>query len=136
MDEENRSVLEITDGNNYGHLILRGGKQPNYDEQSILNAHALLKKAGLPEQIIVDVNHANSGKNHDKQKEIALGVATVKQSGSSYVTGIIVESDLAHGAHKSFPQKDQRTYGLSVTDACIGIEATEELFSELASLFL
>ena len=112
-----------TNGNPDCHVILRGGKAPNYDAASVAAACKDLHAAKLPETLMVDCSHANSSKQHEKQLEVARDIATQLSAGSSSVFGVMVESHLQAGAQKFTPGKDkasQLEYGKSITDACLG----------------
>ena len=111
-----------TNGNPDCHVILRGGKAPNYDAASVASACKDLVAAKLPPTLMVDCSHANSSKQHDKQIDVAKDIAAQLSSGSKSVFGVMVESNLHAGAQKFTPGKDQPsalTYGQSITDACI-----------------
>ena len=111
-----------TNGNPDCHVILRGGKAPNYDAASVASACKDLVAAKLPPTLMVDCSHANSSKQHDKQIDVAKDIAAQLSSGSKSVFGVMVESNLQAGAQKFTPGKDQPsalTYGQSITDACI-----------------
>ena len=112
-----------TNGNKDCHVILRGGKTPNYDAANVAAACAELEKAKLPATLMVDCSHANSSKQHEKQLDVARDIAAQVQSGSNRVFGVMVESHLQAGAQKFTPGKDDATqleYGKSITDACLG----------------
>ncbi len=112
-----------TKGNRDCHVILRGGKAPNYDAASVAAACKDLEKAKLPTTLMVDCSHANSSKQHEKQVEVAGDIAKQIAGGSRSVFGVMVESHLNAGAQKFTPGKDDaRTleYGKSITDACLG----------------
>ncbi len=112
-----------TNGNQDCHVILRGGKTPNYDAASVAAACADLAKAGLPPTLMVDCSHANSSKQHEKQVDVARDIATQVQGGSKSVFGVMVESHLNAGAQKFSPGQDDAAklaYGQSITDACLG----------------
>jgi 3-deoxy-7-phosphoheptulonate synthase len=112
-----------TNGNPDCHVILRGGKAPNYDAASVAAACKELEKAKLPATLMVDCSHANSSKQHEKQVEVAREIATQISGGSTSVFGVMVESNLQAGAQKFTPGKDdasQLEYGKSITDACLG----------------
>jgi 3-deoxy-7-phosphoheptulonate synthase len=112
-----------TNGNPDCHVILRGGKAPNYDAASVAAACADLAKAKLPETLMVDCSHANSSKQHEKQLDVAKDIATQISGGSKRVFGVMVESHLNAGAQKFTPGKDDSAkleYGRSITDACLG----------------
>ena len=112
-----------TDGNKDCHVILRGGKAPNYDAASVGAACADLSKAGLPPTLMVDCSHANSSKQHERQLVVAQEIASQISNGSRSVFGVMVESHLQGGAQKFTPGKDDAgalQYGQSITDACLG----------------
>jgi len=112
-----------TKGNKDCHVILRGGKAPNYDAASVAAACKELEKAKLPATLMVDCSHANSSKQHEKQVEVARDIANQIAAGSSSVFGVMVESHLNAGAQKFTPGKDDVSaldYGKSITDACLG----------------
>jgi 3-deoxy-7-phosphoheptulonate synthase len=111
-----------TNGNPDCHVILRGGKAPNYDAASVAAACKDLVTAKLPPTLMVDCSHANSSKQHEKQIDVAKDIAAQLSSGSKSVFGVMVESNLQAGAQKFTPGKDQPSalaYGQSITDACI-----------------
>jgi 3-deoxy-7-phosphoheptulonate synthase len=112
-----------TQGNPDCHVILRGGKKPNYDQASVQVACADLAAAQLPESLMIDFSHANSSKQHEKQLDVARDVAGQIGQGSRQVFGVMIESHLKAGAQKFNPGKDPidaLTYGQSITDACLG----------------
>ena len=125
-----------TKGNADCHVILRGGKTPNYDAQHVQAACAELEKSGLPATLMVDCSHANSSKQHKKQLEVAQNIAAQMAGGSRQIFGLMVESHLCEGAQKFSPGQDdaaQLAYGLSITDACVGWEDSEEILRVLAA---
>jgi 3-deoxy-7-phosphoheptulonate synthase len=112
-----------TNGNPDCHVILRGGKAPNYDKASVDAACQDLAKAKLPQTLMVDCSHANSSKQHERQLEVAKDIAAQVASGSTQVFGLMIESHLVAGAQKFTPGKDdvsKLAYGQSITDACLG----------------
>jgi len=112
-----------TNGNHDCHVILRGGRAPNYDAASVAAACRDLEAARLPATLMVDCSHANSSKQHERQVDVAREVAAQVAKGSHSVFGIMVESHLHAGAQKFTPGKDdprRLEYGQSITDACIG----------------
>ncbi len=112
-----------TNGNKDCHVILRGGKAPNYDAVSVAAACKDLEAAKLPATLMVDCSHANSSKQHEKQIEVARDIAAQVAGGSRQVFGLMVESHLQPGAQKFTPGKDDMAaleYGKSITDACLG----------------
>ncbi len=112
-----------TNGNRDCHVILRGGKAPNYDAVSVAAACKELEAARLPATLMVDCSHANSSKQHEKQIDVAREIASQIAKGSRCVFGLMVESHLNAGAQKFTPGKDDASsleYGKSITDACLG----------------
>jgi len=112
-----------TNGNRDCHVILRGGKAPNYDAASVATACRELEAAKLPPTLMVDCSHANSSKQHERQVDVAKDIAGQIASGSRNIFGVMVESHLVDGAQKFTPGKDDPQaleYGKSITDACIG----------------
>jgi len=112
-----------THGNRDCHVILRGGKTPNYDADSVAAACQDLRKAKLPPTLMVDCSHANSSKQHEKQLVVAGTIAEQLAAGSRSIFGVMVESHLHAGAQKFTPGQDDATaltYGQSITDACLG----------------
>ena len=123
-----------TDGTPDCHVILRGGKAPNYDAASVAAACADLQAAKLPATLMVDCSHANSLKQHEKQLDVARDVAAQIAGGSRQVFGVMVESNIHAGAQKFTPGKDDvnaLTYGQSITDACLGWEGSEAVLAVL-----
>jgi 3-deoxy-7-phosphoheptulonate synthase len=125
-----------TNGNPDCHVILRGGKAPNYDSASVAAACADLAKAKLPETLMVDCSHANSSKQHEKQLEVAKDIAAQLSGGSRRIFGVMVESHLNAGAQKFTPGKDDAAklaYGQSITDACLGWDDSLESLEVLSN---
>ena len=124
-----------TNGNPDCHVILRGGKAPNYDAASVASACKDLVAAKLPPTLMVDCSHANSSKQHEKQIDVAKDIAAQLSSGSTSVFGVMVESNLHAGAQKFTPGKDQPSdlaYGQSITDACIGWDDSVNVLETLS----
>ena len=112
-----------TQGNKDCHVILRGGKTPNYDAGSVAVACQELQAAKLPATLMVDCSHANSSKKHERQIDVAQDIAAQVSGGSRQVFGVMVESHIHDGAQKFTPGKNhpsELVYGKSITDACIG----------------
>jgi 3-deoxy-7-phosphoheptulonate synthase len=111
-----------TKGNKDCHVILRGGKAPNYDAASVQAACTELEKSKLPASLMVDCSHANSNKQHERQLDVARDIAGQISAGSHQVFGVMIESHLQGGAQKFTPGKDDVSkleYGKSITDACL-----------------
>jgi len=124
-----------TQGNKDCHVILRGGKAPNYDAASVAAACKELEAAKLPATLMVDCSHANSSKLHTRQIEVAKDIAAQMVGGSHQVFGVMVESHLLDGAQKFTPGKDdpgKLTYGQSMTDACIGWDDSQHVLQVLS----
>ena len=124
-----------TNGNPDCHVILRGGKAPNYDATSVEAACKDLQAAKLPPTLMVDCSHANSSKQHQKQIDVAKEVAAQIAGGSNRVFGVMVESHLQAGAQKFTPGKDELSgleYGKSITDACLGWEDSMQVLDTLS----
>ena len=124
-----------TQGNQDCHVILRGGKAPNYDAASVAAACKELEAAKLPARLMVDCSHANSSKQHEKQREVAQDIARQLAQGSRQIFGVMIESHLKAGAQKFTPGKDdpQRLHlGQSITDACLGWEDSVQTLEILA----
>ena len=120
-----------TRGNADGHVILRGGKTPNYDADHVEAACAALRKAGQREQVMVDCSHANSAKQHRRQIDVAADVATQLAGGERRIIGVMVESHL-HEGRQDLVDGRTLTPGVSITDACIGWHDTVPLLRALA----
>jgi len=124
-----------TGGNTDCHVILRGGKAPNYDATSVAAACKEIEAAKLDCTLMVDCSHANSSKQHERQVEVARDVAAQLEAGSRCIFGVMVESHLHAGAQKFSAGKDdpaRLAYGQSITDACIGWEHSLEVLALLS----
>jgi len=126
------SAIVSTNGNEDCHVILRGGKAPNYDAASVEASGAELGKAGLPQRIMIDFSHANSSKQHDKQIEVSADVGRQMAAGDDRIFGVMIESHLNPGRQDLMPGKDL-AYGVSITDACIDWSNTEIVLRQLAA---
>ncbi len=125
-----------TKGNKDCHVILRGGKAPNYDAASVAAACKEIEAAKLDCRLMIDFSHANSSKQHQKQVEVARDVAAQMAGGNRCIFGVMVESHLVAGAQKFSPGKDdpaQLEYGKSITDACIGWDDSLDVLDVLSS---
>ena len=132
VTKEGRAAIATTTGNPDGHVVLRGGKTPNYDAASVAAAAELLKKAGLPPRLMVDVSHANSGKNHENQPAVVADVCAQVATGASPIMGVMIESNLVAGRQDIVPGK-ALVYGQSVTDACVDWETSMRMLDDLAA---
>jgi 3-deoxy-7-phosphoheptulonate synthase len=124
------AVFETT-GNADCHVILRGGKAPNYSAADVDAACAMLRGAGLREQVMIDLSHANSSKQHRRQIEVAEDIAGQIAGGEQRITGVMIESHLEEGRQDLRPGEPLR-HGVSITDACISFAQTEPVLRRLA----
>ena len=129
--KQSSSAIFSTTGNEDCHIILRGGKEPNYKAEDINAVATMLEKAKLPARIMIDLSHANSKKQHEKQIEVGRDVAAQIEAGDHRIMGVMIESHLVAGRQDVDPGKSL-TYGQSITDACLGWEDTGPLLRELA----
>jgi 3-deoxy-7-phosphoheptulonate synthase len=125
------SAIVSTTGNEDCHIILRGGKQPNYDAANVDAAAKSLAEAGIPGRIMIDCSHGNSSKDPGKQREVGRDIARQVAAGDARIIGIMVESHLKAGRQDLIPGK-ALIYGQSITGACIGWEDTRSLIDLLA----
>jgi 3-deoxy-7-phosphoheptulonate synthase len=132
MTKMGQAAIFETRGNDDCHVILRGGKTTNYARADVDSACALLKAAGLREQVMIDVSHANSSKQHARQIVVAGEVAAQIAAGDTRITGIMIESHLQEGRQDIVPGAPLK-HGISVTDACISMEQTIPVLQQLAA---
>jgi len=132
LTKEARAAIFYTTGNEDCHIILRGGKSPNYHRAGVEDAVEVLKKAGLPPRLMIDLSHSNSRKLPERQLEVGRDVAHQIADGDRRIFGAMIESHLTAGRQDVTPDA-QLTYGQSITDACIGWDDTESLLRTLAS---
>ncbi|MBF0279282.1 MAG: 3-deoxy-7-phosphoheptulonate synthase AroG [SAR324 cluster bacterium] len=124
------SAIVETAGNSDGHIILRGGKEPNYDAESVAAVIETLKDSGLNQKVMIDFSHSNSQKQYKKQMDVCADVSRQIAAGNDAIFGVMVESHLVEGRQDLVNDKAE-TYGQSITDACIGWEDTEVVMSQL-----
>ncbi|AWD32466.1 Phospho-2-dehydro-3-deoxyheptonate aldolase, Phe-sensitive [Candidatus Kinetoplastibacterium sorsogonicusi] len=125
------SAIVSTNGNEDCHIILRGGKKPNYDSESINLAANALKKSNLLEKIMIDASHSNSNKNYENQPIVIEDIAKQIESGDNRIFGVMIESNLKAGRQDLLDPRSL-IYGLSITDGCIDWETTEKVIDRLA----
>ena len=131
MTKTGQAAIFETLGNEDCHVILRGGKAPNYDAASVEAACKELAGAGLAARLMVDFSHANSSKQYQKQVDVALDVSGQLSKGDERIVGVMVESHLNPGRQDLVPGKALE-YGVSITDACIGWDDTVKVLDALA----
>jgi 3-deoxy-7-phosphoheptulonate synthase len=129
--KDGRSAVASTAGNPDGHVILRGGKAPNYDAASVAAASAALAQAGLPARLMIDASHANSAKKPENQPKVVESVAAQIEAGEQRVVGLMVESHLVAGRQDLIAGRPL-TYGQSITDGCIDWETSVAVLERLA----
>jgi 3-deoxy-7-phosphoheptulonate synthase len=132
IDKQGQAAIIHTRGNEYGHVVLRGGNgKPNYDSVSVALCEQELEKAKIIPNIMVDCSHANSNKNHELQTLVMENVANQIVEGNKSIIGLMVESNIGPG-NQSIPEDlSQLKYGVSVTDACIDWESTEKALRKM-----
>ena len=131
IDHFGQTCIVHTNGNPYGHLVLRGGKSgSNFGSESIAAAQELLSKADVPSRLLVDCSHGNSNKDHTRQNIALNSIIEQRIAGNDDIIGCMLESNLNAGSQSLSGTLAELEYGVSVTDACIGWEETEELLRE------
>lgn len=131
INRQGQVAVIATQGNPDGHIILRGGKQPNYDSVCISECEAELEKASLSAGLVVDCSHGNSNKDYRRQPLVADNVVNQILEGNQSIIGIMLESHLNEGNQSSDGKSvSELEYGLSITDACINWETTEKLLKK------
>lgn len=126
------SAIVSTAGNDDCHLILRGGKTPNYDAAHVEDACLLLQKSGLRAKLMIDASHANSDKDYRKQPLVIEDIATQMEAGEERIFGVMVESNLVGGRQDLVPDQPS-VYGQSITDGCIDWDTSVQVLERLAA---
>jgi 3-deoxy-7-phosphoheptulonate synthase len=128
IDHFGQTCIVNTNGNPYGHLVLRGGnKGPNFGAEAIAEAKRLLVRSGVRSQLMVDCSHGNSNKDHTRQNVALKDILEQRVAGNRDIIGCMLESNLNPGAQKINGDLSKMQYGVSVTDACMGWHETEEM---------
>ncbi|WP_145534447.1 3-deoxy-7-phosphoheptulonate synthase [Yersinia thracica] len=130
-DKTGQMTIYQTRGNPYGHIIMRGGKTPNYGASDLAAACDSLREFDLPEHLVVDFSHGNCQKMHRRQLEVAADIGQQIRAGSTAIVGVMAESFLVEGTQKIVAGQPL-TYGQSITDPCLSWADTEQLLSLLA----
>ncbi|ORM53738.1 3-deoxy-7-phosphoheptulonate synthase [Pantoea conspicua] len=130
-DKQGQMTIYQTSGNPHGHVILRGGKQPNYQAADVAAAAASLAEFNLPQQLVIDFSHGNCLKQHRRQLDVAADVAQQIETGSRAVAGVMIESFLQEGNQKVVGGQPL-VYGQSITDPCLGWQESEAVLALLA----
>lgn len=133
VTKKGHTAIFATKGNEDCHIILRGGREPNYDASSVALAAEELTKAHLPPYLMIDFSHANSYKDYRRQPEVATNVAEQIAGGNKAICGAMIESHLVEGNQRAEGKKREAlVYGQSITDGCINFETTEQILEMLA----
>ncbi len=130
INREGLTSIVQTTGNPDVHMVLRGGKKPNYYPEDIARTEEMLAKAGLFPTIMVDCSHGNSEKNHEKQPGVLTAVIDQIEAGNRSISGVMIESYLEDGSQPMPEDPRQLKYGVSITDKCIGWETTERIIRD------
>jgi 3-deoxy-7-phosphoheptulonate synthase len=131
VTKEGKTAIAATRGNADCHVILRGGKKPNYDAESIAAICRQLEDAGLAPRVMVDASHGNSSKKPENQPLVIADIAAQVAAGSNRISGVMVESHLVAGRQDIVPGRPL-VYGQSVTDACIDWDTSVQVLDTLA----
>jgi 3-deoxy-7-phosphoheptulonate synthase len=132
LNDLGQTTVYRTKGNRYSHVVLRGGPQPNYDEQNIALCEKKLKEAGLPPRIMIDCSHGNSNKDFNLQPTVAHNSIDQVLDYNHSIIGFMLESNIEEGNQQIPEDLSDLKYGVSLTDACMNWETTETLLSEAA----
>ncbi len=127
IDSKGRTSIVKTKGNSYTHIVLRGGIRPNYDSVSISDTVSILRKNKLRDSLIVDCSHGNSSKDFTLQPRVWQDVINQRVDGNDAIAGMMLESNINEGSQNICSNPEELRYGVSITDACISWEMTEDL---------
>ena len=132
VDDAGHAATMHTRGNVDCHVILRGGREgPNYGAAAVADTLAALRGAGLPERVVIDASHDNSGKDHTRQPEVVAEIADQVAAGNGAIVGMMLESFITPG-RQSFVAGQPLTYGQSITDECMGWDTSVEMLDRIA----
>ncbi|MCT2386289.1 3-deoxy-7-phosphoheptulonate synthase [Erwinia pyrifoliae] len=131
INQAGQVCLLQTQGNPDGHVILRGGKQPNYGPQDVAQCEKEMEQAGLRPSLMIDCSHGNSNKDFRRQSGVAESAVAQIRDGNRSIIGLMLESNIHEGNQSSEQPRSEMRYGVSVTDACINWETTENLLREI-----
>ncbi|WP_392561613.1 3-deoxy-7-phosphoheptulonate synthase [Orbus sturtevantii] len=131
MNQQGQVSVLQTDGNPHGHVILRGGKTPNFDAENVNKCEAQMNQSGLIANLMIDCSHGNSNKDYRRQSIVADSIIDQIKNGNNSIIGIMIESNLCEGNQSSEQSQENIIYGVSVTDACISWDTTEQLLRKM-----
>jgi len=132
INQEGRASIIRTRGNPYGHMILRGGKKPNYEADDLENCAKRMNSTGLASNIVVDFSHGNSAKDPQRQFDVCINICEQIRSGNQNIRGVMIESHLKDGNQVIPNDLSQLEYGVSITDGCIGWSKTVQMIESLS----
>lgn len=132
VTKQGQAAVAATEGNPDCHVILRGGREPNYDAASVAGACALMDGAGITPRVMIDASHANSGKRFENQPRVADDIAAQVAGGNPHIIGVMVESNLVDG-RQDLEDGVAPTYGQSITDGCLGWDDSIPVLERLAA---
>jgi 3-deoxy-7-phosphoheptulonate synthase len=127
INRDGKTSIIQTTGNPDLHIVLRGGKKPNYSPEDIARTEEMMEKGGLFPTIMVDCSHGNSEKRHEKQPEVLDSVIDQIEAGNRSISGVMIESFIEEGNQAIPKDLSQLRYGVSTTDKCIDWNTTEEI---------
>jgi 3-deoxy-7-phosphoheptulonate synthase len=130
ITQDGMTAIVHTNGNPDGHIILRGGRVPNYDAESIRACEGLLRQADLPARIMVDCSHAQTGKDYTRQPEVLANLLDQVRAGNRSIMGFMLESNLGAGTQPVTNGRAGLAYGVSITDSCIDWDTTERCLDD------
>ena len=131
INQAGQVCLLHTQGYPDGHVILRGGKKPNYGPEDVAQCEKEMQQAGLRPSLMIDCSHGNSNKDFRRQSGVAESAVAQIKDGNRSIIGLMLESHLNEGNQSSEQPRSEMRYGVSVTDACINWETTESLLREI-----
>lgn len=131
INQSGQVCLLQTQGNPDGHVILRGGKTPNYSAEDVMQCEKQMLQAGLRPSLMIDCSHGNSNKDYRRQPAVAESVIGQIKAGNRSINGLMLESHLHEGNQSSEQARSEMRFGVSVTDACINWETTESLLRSI-----
>ncbi|XQW86732.1 3-deoxy-7-phosphoheptulonate synthase [Thalassotalea piscium] len=130
-DKSGQMCIYQTHGNPHAHVILRGGKKPNYYQSDVAETKTRLAEANIQAGIMIDCSHGNSFKDHNKQHDVALDIAKQISQGEDKISGVMIESFIVAGKQAVVENKPL-VYGQSITDACVDLPTSEIMLKTLA----
>ncbi|CAL4319427.1 Phospho-2-dehydro-3-deoxyheptonate aldolase, Trp-sensitive [Buchnera aphidicola (Eriosoma lanigerum)] len=131
-NKNGQMTINHTSGNPFGHIIMRGGKKPNYDVENVRFAEQKLREFSLPEYLMIDCSHGNCLKQHKLQKIVASNISQQIKDGNHSIVGVMIESFLEEGTQQIIDNKEKLIYGKSITDPCLSWNDSIDILDELA----